>query len=266
LNFICCNYNYSLYNFTSHKPETCLLSPVSLQTSYLFCLPVSLLNFSLFYFLCICFSFLIVLTDYWAAVRVTVTLRLVVYVQSVRLGAEPLETHDQILFSQLNICGHSPYITSSLTRGYVCRLQLLLDLASAFILGSESRGTRYHILLSQIQYFPFCRPLVCNQSQSYVTTDGQSASLCWNIAPMWCLRPGFYYCQTVACLLLWGALSNERTGLSFTIAASLASAVILGSESRGTRDHILLSHIQDFLFVASYDSQSYGGSIRPRLH
>jgi hypothetical protein len=29
----------------------------------------------------------------------------------------------------------------------------------------------------------------------------------------------FYYCQTVAGLLMWGALSDERTGLSFTIAA-----------------------------------------------
>jgi hypothetical protein len=33
LDFTSCNYNYSLHNFTSHKPETCLLSPVSLQTS-----------------------------------------------------------------------------------------------------------------------------------------------------------------------------------------------------------------------------------------
>jgi hypothetical protein len=73
----------------------------------------------------------------------------------------------------------------------------------------------------------------------------------------------------------------------------LASAVILRSESRGTHDHILLSQIGDFrnlegqvpvfisprnrvaqlypqvlgsLFFASYYSQGYGGSIRPRLH
>jgi hypothetical protein len=39
----------------------------------------------------------------------------------------------------------------SLARGRVCRLQLLLVLASAVILGSESRGTRDHILLSQIR-------------------------------------------------------------------------------------------------------------------
>jgi hypothetical protein len=43
----------------------------------------------------------------------------------------------------------------SLTRGRVCLLQLLLTLASAIIFGPESRGTRDHILLSQIQDFRF---------------------------------------------------------------------------------------------------------------
>jgi hypothetical protein len=56
------------------------------------------------------------------------------------------------------------------------------------------------------------------ESESYVTTDGQSASLSWNKAPIWGLRPDFYYCQTVAGLLIWGVLSDEWTGLSFTIA------------------------------------------------
>jgi hypothetical protein len=37
----------------------------------------------------------------------------------------------------------------------VCRLQLLLALASEVIFGSESRKTRGYILLSQIQDFPF---------------------------------------------------------------------------------------------------------------
>jgi hypothetical protein len=87
--------------------------------------------------------------------------------------------------------------------------------------------------------------------------------------------------------------SDERTGLPFTIAAGLASSVILGYESRGTREHILLSQIRDSpnlmgqvpkfiptrnrvaqlypqslgsLFVASYDSQGYGGGIRTLLH
>jgi hypothetical protein len=39
-------------------------------------------------------------------------------------------------------------------RGRVCRLQLLLVLASAVIFGYESRGTYDHILLSQIRDSP----------------------------------------------------------------------------------------------------------------
>jgi hypothetical protein len=75
------------------------------------------------------------------------------------LALSPLRLTARIFFSQLSTCGHSPYITSSLTRGWVCHLQLLLALASVFILGSESRGTHDHILLSQIRDFIFCRLL-----------------------------------------------------------------------------------------------------------
>jgi hypothetical protein len=39
-------------------------------------------------------------------------------------------------------------------RGWVCPLQLQLVLASAVFLVSESRGTHYHILLSQIRDSP----------------------------------------------------------------------------------------------------------------
>jgi hypothetical protein len=56
------------------------------------------------------------------------------------------------------------------------------------------------------------------QSQSYIMTDGQSASVSWCQAPIWGPRPNFYYCETVSGFLMWGALSDERTGLSFTIA------------------------------------------------
>jgi hypothetical protein len=91
-------------------------------------------------------------------------------------------------FSQLNTCSHSPYITSSLTRGWVCHLQLLLALASAFILGSDSHGTRDHILLSQVQDFPF-RCLL------------QLAGLRWRY--MTPLHTGIYgSCLVLACLLL----------------------------------------------------------------
>jgi hypothetical protein len=62
-----------------------------------------------------------------------------------------------------------------------------------------------------------CLRLTEFQRQSHVTTDGQSASLSWNKAPIWGLRPDFYCCQTIAGLLMWGALSDEKTGLSFTM-------------------------------------------------
>jgi hypothetical protein len=57
----------------------------------------------------------------------------------------------------LNTCGYSPYVTSSLTRGWVCRLKSLLCLARVVIPMSESRGIHEHILLSQIRDFPFRR-------------------------------------------------------------------------------------------------------------
>jgi hypothetical protein len=89
------------------------------------------------------------LTNALSAVRVT--LRVVFYRQSVRLGDKPLETCNQKFIFQLNTCGYCPYVTSSLTRGLVCRLQLLLVLASAVILRSESHGIHDHIILSQVR-------------------------------------------------------------------------------------------------------------------
>jgi hypothetical protein len=62
-----------------------------------------------------------------------------------------------------------------------------------------------------------------SQSQSYVTTDNQSASLSWYKAPMWGLKPDLYFCQTVAGLWIWGALSDERTGLSFARVTVISS-------------------------------------------
>jgi hypothetical protein len=66
------------------------------------------------------------------------------------LAPSPLRLTTINFILQLNACGYSPFVTSSLTRGWVCRLQLLLVLASVVILRSESRGTR-DILGSQIR-------------------------------------------------------------------------------------------------------------------
>jgi hypothetical protein len=70
------------------------------------------------------------------------------------LATSPLRLTTSNFIFQLNTFGYSPYVTSSLMRGWVCRLQLLLVLASAVILRSESRWTHDHILLSQIQDSP----------------------------------------------------------------------------------------------------------------
>jgi hypothetical protein len=53
-------------------------------------------------------------------------------------------------------------------------------------------------------------PAIQSQIQSHIATDGQSVSQSWCRA---------YYCLTVTVLFLSGALSNERTGLSFVYAA-----------------------------------------------
>jgi hypothetical protein len=76
--------------------------------------------------------------------------------------------YDQIFIAvrQLRVCWCGAL---SLTRERVCRLQLLLVLASAVILGSESRRTRDHEFLKS--------------SQSHIATDCQSISKSWCRAP-----------------------------------------------------------------------------------
>jgi hypothetical protein len=70
------------------------------------------------------------------------------------LATSPLRLTTSNFIFQLNTYGYSPYVTSSLMRGWVCRLQLLFVLASAVILRLVSGGTHDHILLSQIRDSP----------------------------------------------------------------------------------------------------------------
>jgi hypothetical protein len=101
------------------------------------------------------------------------------------------------------------------------------------------------------------------QSESHVTT-----SLSWNKAPIWGLRPDLYYCQTVAGLLMWGTLSDERMGLSFIIAAGRFSPAqsFSGPSPVGLATIFYCLRFETSLYVASYDSQGCDGGIRPRLH
>jgi hypothetical protein len=94
----------------------------------------------------------------------------------------------------------------------------------------------------------FSTPFRQSRSQSYVTTDGQPASLSWCQAPIWDLRPDFHCCHTVASVLMWGVLSGERTGLSFAIAAcprQLSHSWVRVPLDSWPYDHILLSQIRD---------------------
>jgi hypothetical protein len=90
--------------------------------------------------------------------QVKVTLRLMVS-QSVSCSVEPhlgLVSRYLILF---DCYGLVFYRAPSLTRGRVYLLYMVQALASSVFLGSESLGTRDHILLSQIWDFPFRRLL-----------------------------------------------------------------------------------------------------------
>jgi hypothetical protein len=60
------------------------------------------------------------------------------------------------------------------------------------------------------------------------------------------LSPDLYYCQTVACLLMWDALSDERTGLSFARVTAVIS---------------LLSVCTIYIFI--YNIYSYRASVSP---
>jgi hypothetical protein len=125
------------------------------------------------------------------SVRVTVTLRLAVC-RKISSSWRPAPWDPRaVFFFQLKTCVFSPYVTSSLTRGWVCRLKLLLALAS---------GTCDHILLSQIRDSP--------------NLEGQVPVF---ISP-----------------------SNRVTQLYLQAPGSL--------------------------FVATYDSQGYGGGVRTRHH
>jgi hypothetical protein len=84
------------------------------------------------------------------------------------------------------------------------------------------------------------------------------------VTPIWGLRSDLYYCQTVASLLMRGALSDERTGLSLTIAAGARQAQLFSGPSPvGLATIFYCLRFEISLFVVSYNSQGHGGGIRP---
>jgi hypothetical protein len=67
-------------------------------------------------------------SSFWVTVKFA--LRPTVYRPLIRLGAKPSKLMASDFLLVTKPCGHSPYLTSSLTRGCVCNLQFLLTLAS----------------------------------------------------------------------------------------------------------------------------------------
>jgi hypothetical protein len=165
-----------------------------------------------------------------------------------------------------------------LARGRICNLRSLLGLASAISLGSQSRGTRAHISLSQFwdsinlkdqvrvfisarkgltQLYPGRWARRPQQSQSYLTTDGQSASLSCDSLPILLSLSQKLSTDTCCSFSMWRPVWTRGRVWNVLVQILLdhGYAVTLVSKSRRTSDHILLSHLRPgSLSVASYVS------------
>jgi hypothetical protein len=121
-------------------------------------------------------------------VRARVTLWLAVYRQSLRLGVKPLEDHEQIFF-KMNPCCHSPCVTSSLMRGWVCLLWICL----AFV---KCKYRTYSMILKILPFFKdkvMLRPTVSRPvcfgvkspsgAQDQISITVRQLWVCWCGAP-----------------------------------------------------------------------------------
>jgi hypothetical protein len=104
----------------------------------------------------------------------------------------------------LKMSSFSTLHKSSVSTGFTEQIMPILRI----LCSNGSLVTRTVIGLTTAKFKPLIRTIT---SQSHVTTDDQSASLSWNKAPIWGLRPDFHYCQTIAGLLYrLGADSIEK--------------------------------------------------------
>jgi hypothetical protein len=145
-------------------------------------------------------------------------------------------------------------------------------------------------------YRTYSMLLLCQKSVSKLCYDRRSVGQSVLVLSPLSGAPisDFCYCKTVTVLLMWGALSDQRTGLSFTIATCIgqrshswvwvprdAWSYLALSDSRhpqpgGPSQRIyipprnrvgrLYPQALGSLSVACYDSQCYSGGIRTHLH
>jgi hypothetical protein len=93
-------------------------------------------------------------------------------------------------FFQLNTWGHSPHVTSSLTKGRVCHLQLLLVLASAVILGPSLAG-----LMTTFYCLRFETPPTWRARSPYLYAGLMTTFYClrFETPPTWRARSPYLY-------------------------------------------------------------------------
>jgi hypothetical protein len=120
----------------------------------------------------------------------------------------------------------------------------------------RQRPGKYEYLLPQQRMLTKVFPWQIKVKVTLRLTVGQSVAHDQIFIIVWQLR---------SCSCGAPSLTRGRVCLLYMLLA-LAIAVFLGSESLGSRHHILLSQFWDLLFVASYDSQGRGGGVLTRLH
>jgi hypothetical protein len=197
-------------------------------------------------------------------------------------------THDQIFLTmwQLRSCScRSP----SLTRGRVCPYIYCLPLPTQSFFGSSPLGHEtifYCVSFENSLFVASCDsqghgggirarvhtealwlPTILSWAELYVTTDGQPASLSWNKALIWGLRPDLYYFGDSYGLVLVGRhLWREDGSVFYICCLPLQAQSIFGPSPLGLAIIFYCLRFETSLFVASYDSQGHGGCIRSRLH
>jgi hypothetical protein len=103
--------------------------------------------------------------------------------------------------------------------------------------------------------------------ESYVTTDGQSASLSWNKAPIWGLRPDLLLMSDSWAFVDVGrSLWREDGSVIYNCCWPSTAQSFSGPSPVRLATIFCCLRFEASLFVASYVPQDYGGGIRPRLH